>query len=132
MSMTQTRVRADMLPTVEVVDLWTVFHEHYSLLDQSSNMGHCISCLSSELYSFYCVHNSTTSTVFLRGGVFTAVYPPEWSWDTSMILQTNFMGSMPYYTLINLQPLYTQKKGCRKSTPRGTIWLSITWFPLNY
>ena len=40
---------------------------------QPSNIGHCIpehlsegilwiSCLSSELYSFYCVHNSTTST----------------------------------------------------------------------
>ncbi len=31
------------LPTVEVVELWTVFHEHYSLLGQSSIMGRCIS-----------------------------------------------------------------------------------------
>ena len=30
-------------PTVEVVELWTVFHEHDSLLGQSSNMGCCIS-----------------------------------------------------------------------------------------
>ena len=29
--------------TVEVVELWTVFHEHYSLLGQSSIMGRCIS-----------------------------------------------------------------------------------------
>ena len=26
-----------------VVELWTVFDEHYSLLDQSNNMGRCIS-----------------------------------------------------------------------------------------
>ncbi len=29
--------------TVEVVELWTVFHERYSLLGQSNNMGCCIS-----------------------------------------------------------------------------------------
>ena len=29
--------------TVEVAELWTVFHEHYSLLDQSSDMGQLIS-----------------------------------------------------------------------------------------
>ncbi len=29
--------------TVEVVELWTIFHEHYSLLGWSSNTGHCIS-----------------------------------------------------------------------------------------
>ncbi len=79
---------------VEVMELWTVFHEHYSLLVQSGNMSCCIStdprfaywvqlmsenlsegifwisCLSFELYSFYCVHTSTTSTVenvFLKG-----------------------------------------------------------------
>ena len=63
--------------TVEVAELWTVFHEHYSLLDhQSSNMGCWNSFLNtypkeffkyivffSKLYSFYCVHNSTTLTV---------------------------------------------------------------------
>ncbi len=70
--------------TVEVAELCTVFYEHYSLLGQSSNIHCCISidqscrqliskhlsegifwisCLFSELYSLYCVHNSTTSTV---------------------------------------------------------------------
>ncbi len=34
--------------TVEVMELWTVFHEHYSLLDQSSNMGRCISTKNPE------------------------------------------------------------------------------------
>ncbi len=29
-----------ILATVEVVELWTVFHEHYSLLNQTRNMGH--------------------------------------------------------------------------------------------
>ena len=63
--------------TVEVTELWTVFHEHYSLLGKSSNMGCCIStdhrfaykdcsvyisCLFSKLYSFYCFDNSMTST----------------------------------------------------------------------
>ena len=55
--------------TVEVAELWTVFHEHYSLLGQSSIMGCCISehlsegiflisCLFFKLHSFHCVHNS--------------------------------------------------------------------------
>ncbi len=30
-------------PTVEVVELWTIFDEHFSLLCQSSNIGRCIS-----------------------------------------------------------------------------------------
>ena len=33
----------ERVTTVEVVELWTVFHEHYSLLGQSRNMGRFIS-----------------------------------------------------------------------------------------
>ena len=32
--------------TVEVLELWTVFHEHCLLLGQSSNMGRCISTVN--------------------------------------------------------------------------------------
>ena len=35
----------DMHPTVELMELWTVFHEHYSLLGQSRNMGHFLNIL---------------------------------------------------------------------------------------
>ena len=36
-------VSGSLCLTVEVMDLWTVFHEHYSLLVQSSDVGRCIS-----------------------------------------------------------------------------------------
>ena len=45
--------------TVEVVELWTVFHEHYSLLGQSSNMGCCISTDHRFAYKDCSVHRSS-------------------------------------------------------------------------
>ncbi len=61
------------LPTVDFVELWSAFYEYCSLLGRSSSRQlmseHLsegilwISCLFFELYSFYCVHNSTKSTV---------------------------------------------------------------------
>ncbi len=36
--------------TVEVVELWTAFNEHYSLLGQSNNMGRCISTLFRRIF----------------------------------------------------------------------------------
>ncbi len=37
------QVLNNFLTTVEVAKLWTVFHEHYSLFGQSSNIGFCVS-----------------------------------------------------------------------------------------
>ena len=35
----ESKANIKQIPTVEVVELWTIFHEHYSLLTHPSNMG---------------------------------------------------------------------------------------------
>ncbi len=98
--------------TVEVMELRTVFQEDYSLLSQSStgNMGSCIcraivcgasyDLEASILYSFHCVHNSTTSTVVL----YIYIYLLMWNPGSLSSIRISFYGHV--WSLMKTQFLW--------------------------